>query len=178
MGSDLTMLTNERPARRGRPKRPHAVILAGGKGTRLAPLTTVLPKPLMPLGEGPILDVLLRQLAVQGWREVTLAVGHMANLIRAYCGNGSRYGLKLRYLEEEEPLGTVGPLAFLPAAARQRPVLVMNGDLLTSLRFTDLVAAHVASGAAASIAVQRRDVQMEFGVMDLGEHGGRLPARS
>jgi NDP-sugar pyrophosphorylase family protein len=172
MGSDLKMLTNERPPRRSRPKRPHAVILAGGKGTRLAPLTTVLPKPLMPLGEGPILDVLLRQLAVQGWREVTLAVGHMANLIRAYCGNGSRYGLKLRYLEEEEPLGTVGPLAFLPPAARQRPVLVMNGDLLTSLKFTDLVAAHVASGATASIAVQRRDVQMEFGVMDLGEQVG------
>jgi NDP-sugar pyrophosphorylase family protein len=167
--ADVKMLTNERPSRASRPKRPHAVILAGGKGTRLAPLTTVLPKPLMPLGDGPILDVLLRQLAAQGWREVTLAVGHMANLIRAYCGNGSRYGLKLRYLEEEEPLGTVGPLAFLPAAARQRPVLVMNGDLLTSLRFTDLVAAHVASGAVASIAVQRRDVQMDFGVIDLGE---------
>jgi NDP-sugar pyrophosphorylase family protein len=172
MGTDMKMLTNERPARRTRSKRPHAVILAGGKGTRLAPLTTVLPKPLMPLGEGPILDVLLRQLAVQGWREVTLAVGHMANLIRAYCGNGARYGLKLRYLEEEQPLGTVGPLAFLPEAARQRSVLVMNGDLLTSLKFTDLVAAHVASGAAASIAVQRRDVQMEFGVMDLGEPVG------
>jgi NDP-sugar pyrophosphorylase family protein len=169
MGTTLNVLTNERPARRGRPKRPHAVILAGGKGTRLAPLTTVLPKPLMPLGDGPILDVLLRQLAVQGWREVTLAVGHMASLIRAYCGNGSRYGLKLRYLEEEEPLGTVGPLAFLPDACRERPVLVMNGDLLTNLRFTDLVASHAASAAAASIAVQRADVQMEFGVMDLGE---------
>ena len=168
MGTTLNTLTNERPAQRGRPKRPHAVILAGGKGTRLAPLTTVLPKPLMPLGEGPILDVLLRQLAVQGWREVTLAVGHMASLIRAYCGNGSKYGLKIRYLEEEEPLGTVGPLAFLPESARQRPVLVMNGDLLTNLKFTDLVAAHAASGAAASIAVQQLDVQMEFGVMDLG----------
>jgi len=172
MGTSQKMLTNERPIRRGRPKRPHAVILAGGKGTRLAPLTTVLPKPLMPLGDGPILDVLLRQLAVQGWREVTLAVGHMASLIRAYCGNGSRYGLKLRYLEEDEPLGTVGPLAFLPESARRRPVLVMNGDLLTNLRFTDLVAAHAASGATASIAVQRRDVQMEFGVMDLGDRVG------
>lgn len=166
------MLANEHTTRRGRPKLPHAVILAGGKGTRLAPLTTVLPKPLMPLGDGPILDILLRQLASQGWREVTLAVGHMADLIRAYCGNGSRYGLKLRYLHEDEPLGTVGPLAFLPEAARRRPVLVMNGDLLTSLRFTDLVAGHVSSGAAASIAVQRRDVQMEFGVMELGEQSG------
>jgi NDP-mannose synthase len=168
MPTTLKVLTNERAAGRGRPKRPHAVILAGGKGTRLAPLTTVLPKPLMPLGDGPIIDVLLRQLAIQGWREVTLAVGHMAGVIRAYCGNGSRYGLKIRYLEEDEPLGTVGPLAFLPAAARQRPVLVMNGDLLTNLRFTDLVAAHAASGASASIAVQNVDVQLEFGVMDLG----------
>jgi NDP-sugar pyrophosphorylase family protein len=172
MGTSLDMLRNERPVRRGRRKLPHAVILAGGKGTRLAPLTTVLPKPLMPLGDGPILDVLLRQLAAQGWREVTLAVGHMADLVRAYCGNGSRYGLKLRYLVEAEPLGTVGPLAFLPAAARERPVLVMNGDLLTDMRFHDLVAAHEAGGAAASIAVQRRGVQMEFGVMDLGEGDG------
>lgn len=173
MASGTDVLNKERKTSRARGRKlPHAVILAGGKGTRLAPLTTVLPKPLMPLGDGPILDVLLRQLAAQGWREATLAVGHMADLIKAYCGNGSRYGLKLRYLEEDEPLGTVGPLAFLPESARSRPVLVMNGDLLTNLRFTDLIASHEESGAAASIAVQRRDVQMEFGVMDLGESMG------
>ncbi|MGD9695169.1 MAG: sugar phosphate nucleotidyltransferase [Thermoleophilia bacterium] len=173
MATNVREARNQRPTSgRQRPRRPHAVILAGGKGTRLAPLTTVLPKPLMPLGDGPILDVLLRQLAGQGWREVTLAVGHMADLIKAYCGDGGRYGLKLSYLDEDEPLGTVGPLAFLPDEHRERPVLVMNGDLLTSLRFTDLVRAHAESAASASIAVQRRDVQMEFGVMDLGEDLG------
>jgi len=146
---------------------PRAVILAGGKGTRLAPLTTVLPKPLMPLGDGPILATLLAQLKAQGWREVTLAVGYMAELIRAYFGSGSKYGLRLRYLEEEHPLGTVGPLAFLPLPMARRPLMVMNGDLLTDLAFSEFAAAHAASGAAASIAVRRRAIRMEFGVLDV-----------
>jgi NDP-sugar pyrophosphorylase family protein len=120
----------------------------------------------MPLGDGPILDLLLRQLVAQGWVRATLAVGHMADLIRVYCGRGERWGLDLRYMDEEEPLGTVGPLAFMPDEARARPLLVMNGDLLTTLRFRDLVAAHEASGALASIAMHRREVRMEFGVID------------
>jgi NDP-sugar pyrophosphorylase family protein len=148
---------------------PKPVILAGGKGTRLAPLTLVLPKPLVPLVEGPIIDVLLQQLRQQGWTSATLAVGHMADLIKAYCGSGERYDLEIDYLHEDHPLGTVGPLAFLPEEARQAPVLVMNGDLLTTLRFGDLVEAHRASGAAASIAVYSRPIQMEFGLLDLGE---------
>jgi NDP-sugar pyrophosphorylase family protein len=143
------------------------VILAGGKGTRLAPLTMVLPKPLMPLGDGPILATLLAQLRSQGWREVTLAVGYMAELIRAYFGAGSKFGLRLRYLEEETPLGTVGPLAFLPPQMTRRPLMVMNGDLLTDLAFSDFAAAHAASGAVASIAVRRRAIPMEFGVLDI-----------
>ena len=151
---------------------PAPVILAGGKGTRLAPFTSVLPKPLMPLGDGPILDVLLRQLRAQGWREITLAVGHMADLIRAYCGSGERYDMDVQYIQETTPLGTVGPLAFLPEETRSRRLIVMNGDLLTTLRFNDLVRAHEESGSVLTIAVMRRPIKVEFGVLDLGEQIG------
>lgn len=151
---------------------PAPVILAGGKGTRLAPFTSVLPKPLMPLGDRPILDVLLQQLQAQGWNEATLAVGHMADLIRAYCGTGERYGMDVHYIQESTPLGTVGPLAFLPEEVRAQRLIVMNGDLLTSLRFRDLVAAHEESGATLTIAVMRRPIKVEFGVLDLGESVG------
>lgn len=147
---------------------PSPVILAGGKGTRLAPFTSVLPKPLMPLGDQPILDVLLQQLRAQGWNEVTLAVGHMADLIKAYCGTGERYEMAVRYIKEDQPLGTVGPLAFLPDDTRSRRLIVMNGDLLTTLRFPELVAAHADSGAVLTIAVMRRPIKVEFGVLDLG----------
>ena len=157
-------------------RRPAPVILAGGKGTRLAPFTSVLPKPLMPLGDGPILDVLLRQLHAQGWDETTLAVGHMADLIRAYCGNGERYGMDVSYIQESTPLGTVGPLAFLPEETRSRRLIVMNGDLLTTLRFNDLVDAHDESGAVLTIAVMRRPIKVEFGVLDLGEQIGAARA--
>jgi len=148
-------------------RRPAAVILAGGKGTRLAPLTTVLPKPLMPVGDAPIIDTLIRQLRAHGWREITLAVGHMADLVQTYCRSGARWDVRLRYLRESAPLGTVGPLANLPRSFKERTLLVMNGDLLTTLRFDEFVRAHRASGASASIALCRRDVQMEFGVVEL-----------
>ena len=154
---------------------PSPVILAGGKGTRLAPFTSVLPKPLMPLGDRPILDVLLQQLRAQGWSEATLAVGHMADLIRAYCGSGERYGMDVHYIQESTPLGTVGPLAFLPDDVRAQRLIVMNGDLLTSLRFRDLVAAHEESGAMLSIAVMHRPIKVEFGVLELGESVGAAP---
>ncbi len=151
---------------------PATVILAGGKGTRLAPLTLVLPKPLVPLVDGPIIDVLLRQLRSQGWTTATLAVGHMAELMRAYCGDGARYELDLDYLQEIEPLGTVGPLAFLPEDRIADGVLAMNGDLLTTLRFPEFITAHRGSNAIATVAVYCRSVQMEFGVLEVdGELG-------
>lgn len=153
-------------------RRPAAVILAGGKGTRLAPLTDVLPKPLMPLGGAPIIDTLIRQLKIHGWREVTLAVGHMADLLRTYCGSGARWDMRVRYVQETQPLGTVGPLAYLPPSTVGRTVLVMNGDLMTTLPFGDFVRAHRASGAQASMALFRRDIKMEFGVVEMDGHIG------
>lgn len=143
------------------------VILAGGRGTRLAPFTSVIPKPLIPIGDEPIIDVLLTQLHRQGWNAATVSVGHMADLLRAYCGDGDRYGVELEYVEEVAPLGTVGPLALLPPDQRAGHLLVMNGDLLTDLRFGDLVRTHAESGAAATIAVKQRPVRIDYGVLDL-----------
>ena len=141
------------------------VLLAGGRGTRLAPYTTVLPKPLMPIGEMPVLEILLRRLAVAGFRRVHLAVGYLAELIEAYFGDGSKWGLKLTYWREDEPLGTAGPLAVIETSAEH--LLVMNGDLFTVLDFGDLIDYHVNRGVTATIAILRREVPVEFGVIHL-----------
>jgi NDP-mannose synthase len=139
------------------------VVLAGGAGTRLRPYTTVLPKPLMPVGDMPVLEILLRQLAAAGFGRVNLAVGHLAELIEAYFGNGGRYGIELVYWREREPLGTAGPLAEMTLTSER--ALVMNGDLLTTLKFAALVDGHVASTAAATLAVLAREVPIDFGVV-------------
>lgn len=140
-----------------------AVILAGGRGTRLAPYTTVFPKPLMPIGDMPILELLMRQLARRGIVDITLAVGHMASLLQAFFGDGARFGVSVAYSHEEQPLGTAGPLRLV--GALDGTFLVMNGDLLTDLDFTAMIAAHRASGAAATIGLYRRDVTIDLGVI-------------
>jgi NDP-sugar pyrophosphorylase family protein len=141
-----------------------AVILAGGKGTRLAPYTTVLPKPLMPIGDMPILEVVLRQLAHHGFREVTLAVGHLAELVMAYCGDGSKFGVKTDYSREEEPLGTAGPISLIPDL--HESFLVMNGDLLTTLDYSAMWKHHKERGAMATLASYRRDIKIDLGVIE------------
>ena len=141
-----------------------AVILAGGKGTRLAPYTLVFPKPLMPLGETPILEIVIRQLVRRGFEEVTLAVGHLAQLIESYFGDGARFDVKIRYSREDRPLGTAGPLAAV--GDLDEPFLVMNGDILTTLDYGSFLADHVESGAAASVATFRRVYTVDFGVVE------------
>lgn len=141
-----------------------AVILAGGKGTRLAPYTLVFPKPLMPLGETPILEIVIRQLVRRGFEEVTLAVGHLAQLIESYFGDGARFDVKIRYSLEDRPLGTAGPLAAV--GDLDEPFLVMNGDILTTLDYGSFLADHVESGAAASVATFRRVYTVDFGVVE------------
>lgn len=140
-----------------------AVVLAGGKGTRLAPYTTVFPKPLMPIGGMPVLEILMRQLAVAGFTRVHLAVGHLAELIEAFFGDGSKFGVELRYWREDEPLGTAGPLAQIEVAADA--VLVMNGDLFTTMDLRAIVQRHVDTAAAATIGVLSREVPIDFGVV-------------
>jgi NDP-sugar pyrophosphorylase family protein len=141
-----------------------AIILAGGKGTRLAPYTTILPKPLMPIGDIPILEIVMRQLAHHGFNDITLAVGHLAELLMAYCGDGTKYGLKLSYSREETPLGTAGPIALIPDL--QDTFLVMNGDLLTTLNYSDMWQYHKERGAIATLATYQRDVKIDLGVIE------------
>jgi mannose-1-phosphate guanylyltransferase len=145
----------------------HAVILAGGQGTRLRPFTITLPKPLVPIGdECAILEIVLRQLAHHRFATATLAIGHLGELIEAYVGDGSQWGLRVDYSKEREPLGTIGPvLQVLDRLPEQ--FLVVNGDTLTDLDYAALLEAHAASGAPITVASARRDVRIEFGVLDV-----------
>jgi len=145
--------------------RKHAVILAGGRGSRLAPYTTVLPKPLLPIGDGPILDVVIRQLSRYGFMEITLAVGYLAHLIEAVFQDGSQQGVSLTYHREVEPLGTVGPLASMHDL--DEAFLMMNGDILTTLDYGDLYAAHLESGNLLTVATHVRTVTSDYGVLEL-----------
>ena len=143
-----------------------AVILAGGKGQRLRPYTTVLPKPLMPIGDMPILEVVLRQLKRAGITRVTMAVGHLAELLQAFFRDGTRLGLEIDYSFEDRPLGTVGPLTLIPGLQQEGTFLMMNGDLLTTLDYQAVVRRHRETGAAATIATYRRHVRIDFGVIE------------
>jgi NDP-mannose synthase len=142
-----------------------AVILAGGRGTRLRPYTTTIPKPLVPVGERPILDLVLRQLRAAGVRRVRLAVSHMAELIMAFFGDGSKFDLAIEYAVEAEPLGTVGPLARM--AGLPDDFIVMNGDVLTDLNYAKLFADHVSAGTLLTLSTYRRRQTLDFGVLDL-----------
>src|SRR5688500_13704119 len=143
-----------------------AVILAGGKGSRLAPYTKVIPKPLMPIGDMPILEVLLHQIKRAGVDEAILSVGHMASLLRAFFQEGEHIGMNIRYSYENTPLGTTGPLALVDGL--DETFLVMNGDVLTTLDFEELLKCHRQSAAQVTIAMFNREVKVDLGVMQLG----------
>lgn len=141
-----------------------AVILAGGKGTRLKPYTTFIPKPLVPIGgEMPILEVVLRQLSQAGFNHVTLAVNHLSNLIMAYFGDGSQWGLKIDYSLEHKPLSTIGPLTLIPDLPEN--FLVMNGDILCDLDYRDFFDFHVANASDVTVSSYKRDTKIDFGVL-------------
>jgi NDP-sugar pyrophosphorylase family protein len=146
-------------------------ILAGGEGTRLRPLTTVFPKPLVPLGNQPIIEILLRQLTARGFRSITMCTGYLAELLMAVCGDGSRFGLSIDYVREPTRLGTAGPLALIDRLSD--PFFVMNGDLLTTLDYAAMLEHHIDAGAAATIAVTARHVKIDFGVIE-SDPGGRF----
>lgn len=141
-----------------------AVILAGGVGTRLRPYTTVLPKPLMPVGNYPIAETLVRQLRHHGVREITFAVGYLHQLIEAYFGDGSNWGVNISYLREEQPLGTAGPLGKLTQFTE--PLIVLNGDILTDLNFSELYRRHLDSNAEITIAAYNKQVKIDLGVLE------------
>jgi NDP-mannose synthase len=147
-----------------------ALILAGGKGQRLRPYTTIIPKPLMPVGDMPILELLLRQLRGAGVTEVILAVNHLRELIEAFFGDGRNLGLKVTYAFEDKPLGTAGPIASVLEQLPER-FFVLNGDLLTTLSLARLWEAHCASDAAATIAAHTREVKVDFGILERAADG-------
>jgi NDP-sugar pyrophosphorylase family protein len=146
-----------------------AVILAGGKGTRLKPYTAVFPKPLMPIKDMPILEIILKQLSVTGFDEAVIAVGYLAELIMTYCGDGSRFGYPITYSREATPLGTAGCLGQLKERLLET-FLMMNGDVLTTLDYAAFLDYHRSHGGVATIALHRRDIPVDFGVV--GMNGG------
>ena len=141
----------------------HTVILAGGKGTRLRPYTTRIPKPVVPIGDMAIMEVVLRQLVTAGCQRVTVAVNHLAQLIMAYFGDGAKWGLQIDYSIEDAPLGTIGPLRLIQDLPDN--FLVTNGDILTDLDFGKFFQSHLASKAMATIATYQRNVKIDFGVL-------------
>ncbi len=146
-----------------------AILLAGGVGARLKPYTTVIPKPLMPVGEMPIMEIILRQLASHGFERVTVTLGYLGKLIKSYFGNGENLGIEIDYSHEEKPLGTMGPITLI----RDLPehFLVMNGDVLTDLPFSDFFKMHVSQNQFFSVATFQREISSEFGVIDVNPDG-------
>lgn len=147
-----------------------AVILAGGRGTRLRPYTVALPKPLVPIDDRPILEIVIRQLAASGFDHVTLAVNHLAELLQAFFGDGRRWNLKIDYSLESKPLNTMGPLRLISDLPDN--FLVMNGDILTDLNFRQFLARHVDGGRLFTIAASRREQKIDYGVLE--ESDGHL----
>lgn len=143
----------------------HAIILAGGKGTRLRPYTISLPKPLVPVGDEPILSHILSQLSNFGFQRVTLALNHMSEIIRAYCENGNKWHLSIDYTFEIQPLGTMGPLRLIDDL--QDNFLVMNGDVLSDLNFSTLLDSHISKGSLLTIASHRRFETIDYGMLEV-----------
>lgn len=145
-----------------------AVLLAGGKGVRLRPLTYTIPKPLLPIGETPILEVIIERLKSAGLREFVIAVGYRAELIETYFRDGSQLGVRIEYVRETQPLGTAGPLSLVQAQCdlpADEPLLVMNGDILTDLDVRAFVGFHGAGGYEVTVATRDFQLQHPYGVI-------------
>lgn len=145
----------------------HAVILAGGKGVRLRPYTTSLPKPLVPIGDRySILEIVLTQLGDQGFTDVTLMIGHLGHLIKSFVGDGTRWGLRVEYVDEDRPLGTMGPVLRVLDRLPDH-VLVMNGDILTDMNYAKLLRDHMITHRPLTISTYQREVNIDFGVLEV-----------
>ena len=145
------------------------IIQAGGKGSRLFPYTTVLPKPLMPVGENPILEIVIKQLVHYGFKKILITTGHLSHLIQAFFGDGSKWGAEITYQMEDKPLGTIGPIKIIKAP--KSPFLVMNGDLLTDLDYDDLYETHLQTKADLTVACCKKEVQISLGIIEHNNDG-------
>jgi NDP-mannose synthase len=141
-----------------------AVVLAGGRGSRLYPFTASLPKPLLPVGDHPVVELIVRRLAAFGASRITVAVNHLADLVQSYLGDGSRFGVPIDYVRETIPLGTAGPIGLVDPWTG--PLLVMNGDVLTDIDFQDLLSSHRKHNASLTVATMIQSVRIESGVVE------------
>jgi len=142
-----------------------AVILAGGKGTRLKPYTISIPKPLVPIGQMPIIEIIIRQLVNNGFEHITIAVNHLADIIKAFCGNGEKWNVKIDYSLEENPMGTMGPLKLIQDLPDN--FLVMNGDVLSDINYDEFFSYHVANNNIFTISSYYRDYKIDYGVLEI-----------
>lgn len=152
------------------PRRDNPVVLmAGGLGQRLRPLTEDCPKPLLSVGGKPLLETILRQFVEHGFHRFYLSVNYRAEMVEEYFGDGSRFGVEIDYLREDEQLGTAGALGLLPEPPRE-PIFVMNGDLLTRVDFPGMLDFHRDRGASATMAVRSFEMQVPYGVVEVDNH--------
>jgi NDP-sugar pyrophosphorylase family protein len=158
-------------AARARRRCLKAVVFAGGKGTRLAPYTSVLPKPLMPIGDRSILELVLGQFATCGITDVTLCVGYLSHLIEAVLANRPNDGVEIKFVREEEPLGTAAPLRLVEGL--DRTFIAMNGDVLTTLPYDSFLRHHRRNHNIVTIATRERPINIDYGVLHLGCNGRR-----
>ena len=147
------------------------IILAGGKGTRLKPYTTVLPKPLMPIGDMPILEIVIKQLKYYGCKKIILAVGHLKELLSAFFNDGKKWNLDIKYSYEDKPMGTAGPLKLINPDEIEDNFIVMNGDVLTDLNFGEFFEYHKNNNALCTIATYKKPVKINLGVLELKNKG-------
>lgn len=146
-----------------------AVILAGGKGARLKPFTMSIPKPLLPLGDMPIVEVVIRQLVAAGFDRIVFTLGHLSHLFEGWLGDGAKWGARIEYIVEDEPLGTAGSLGLLKDT--EDNLLVMNGDILTTLDYRRLFDEHTSREAWGTIALSQREVKIDYGVVKASADG-------
>lgn len=146
-----------------------AVILAGGKGTRLKPYTLSFPKPLVPVGDYPILEIIIRQLVRSGFDDIVISTGHLAELIEAFFQDGKKWGARIRYVREDKPLNTAGALKLIDRLRDN--FLVLNGDILSTLDYSELYRLHLEKKAAATIATKVRETKIDFGVVHISDDG-------
>ena len=145
-----------------------AIILAGGKGTRLKPYTVSLPKPLVPIVDKPIIEIIIQQLVKNGFVHITLTINHIAEIIKAFCGDGSKWGAQIDYSQEDRPLSTMGPLKLIKDLPEN--FLVMNGDVLTDLNFGEFYNYHVENQKLFTISFERKQIN-DYGVLDVNKEG-------
>jgi dTDP-glucose pyrophosphorylase len=147
------------------------VLMAGGLGQRLRPLTDDTPKPLLPVGDRPLLEIIINRFTAQGFRKFFISVNYRADLVEAHFGDGAKLGAEIRYLREDQPLGTGGAVGLLPERPTS-PFVVMNGDLLTTINFETLVDFHQQHGADLTLCVRRYSHQIPYGVAEI--QGGEV----